>query len=166
MARRYENPNLGEGLDLGDIIDGLQQATLHSKAAGNLYVEVACMMVAAIPLAERGERRDAAALRATLGRIQQMRLDLALTQLAPRIAIWLVHIGRPDVAGVVDGWLRFHLKAPLPMLQPALAQLDQLIDTSTLPHARSRGATMTSAELIDYLNGVLSEVADDAVEGS
>src|SRR5215207_1671880 len=122
------------------------------------------MTVAAIPLAERGDRRDAAALRATLVRIQQMRRDLGLTQLAPRVAIWLVHLGRPDVAGVVDGWLSSHLKAPLPMLQPALAQLDQLIGTSTSSHARSRGAAMAFDELIDYLNEVLSEVADDAVE--
>ena len=136
---RYENPRLGEGLDLGDIVDGLQHATLCSKAAGNLYVEVTCMMAAAIPLTDRGERRDAAALRATLRRIQEIRYDLGLTFFAPRLAVWLVHIGRPDVASVVDGWLRAHLKAPLPSLQPALAQLDQLVDTSSYPDARSRG---------------------------
>jgi predicted ATPase len=163
---RYENPRLGEGLDLGDVVDGLQHATLCSKAAGNLYVEVTCMMAAAIPLTDRGERRDAAALRATLGRIQEIRYDLGLTFFAPRLAVWLVLIGRPDVACVVDGWLRSHLKAPLPSLQPALAQLDQLVDTSSFPDARSRGATMTSAELIDYLVDVLGSVADETVKAS
>ena len=162
---RYENPRLGEGLDLGDIVDGLQHATLCSKAAGNLYVEVTCMMAAAIPLTDRGERRDAAAPRHARAD-QEIRYDPGLAFFAPRLAVWLVLIGRPDVACVVDGWLRSHVDAPLPSLQPALARLDQLVDTSSFPDARSRGVTMTSAELIDYLVDVLGSVADETVKAS
>ena len=163
---RYENPRLGEGLDLGDIVDGLQHATLCSKAAGNLYVEVTCIMAAAIPLTDRGDRRDAAALRATLGRIQEIRYDLRAHLLrATRRRLARAHrphrrrLRRRRVA-------RSHLKAPLPSLQPALTQLDQLLDTGSFPDARSRGLTMTSAELIDYLVDVLGSAADETVKAS
>ena len=53
---RYLNPKLGDGLDLGDIVDGLQHATECSQVAGNLMVEAICMSLAMMPLTDRGKR--------------------------------------------------------------------------------------------------------------
>ena len=81
-ARRARPPlpePLGDGLDLGDIVEGLQHAMACSRAAGNLFVEAICMTLAVIPLTDRGDPRDAAALRATLERIHDLRYDFALT---------------------------------------------------------------------------------------
>ena len=159
---RYLNPKLGEGLDLGDIVEGLQHAIGCSQVAGNLFVEVACMTMASIPLTDRGERRDAALLRALLGRIHETPQRPRAHRLrGRRFAVWLVRIGRPDAASVLDGWLRSHLKAPLPFLQSTLEQLDQLLDASGSADARSRGATMTSTELTEYLDDELTKIIDE-----
>jgi predicted ATPase/class 3 adenylate cyclase len=161
---RYLNPELGEGLDLGDIVGGLQDATRCSRATGNLYVETVCMVLAAIPLSARGERRDAPDLRAIVNRIHELRYELGLNLFAPYLAIWLVHVGRPDVASVVDGWLRNHNKGPIvPPREQAITQLEQLLDGRNFIEERSRGAAMTSNDLTDFLDHVLTAVADQAV---
>ena len=99
------------------------------------------MSLAVIPLTDRGERRDATALHATLGRIHEIRYDLALTFVGAVVAVWLVRIGRPEAASVADGWLRAHVtKPPRPSLQPALEQLDQLLDSQQLPQPHDHGA--------------------------
>ncbi len=158
---RYLNPKLGEGLDLGDIVEGLQHATVTSRAAGNLAVEAICMSTAIIPLTERGQRRDASALQATLRRIRELRYDLSLTIVAAAVAVWLARIGRPDSACVVEGWLRTHVASPHGALRPSLEQLHELLDADAFPSARERGAEMTHAELIDYLDRELGSLADD-----
>jgi hypothetical protein len=66
-----------------------------------------------------------------------------------------------QAASVVDGWLRSHLKAPLPSLQSALAQLDQLLDASSFPIARRRGAAMSFAELADHVDEELTRIIDE-----
>ena len=118
---RYLNPKLGDGLDRGDIVDGLRHATVCSQASRNLLVEVTCMTLAVIPLTDRAERSDAAALHATLERIHEIRYDLTLTFLGARLAVWLVRIGRPDAASVIDGYVRSSVKSPHLALQASLA---------------------------------------------
>ena len=158
---RYLNPNLGDELDLGDIVDGLQHAIDCSRAAGNLTVEAICTSLAVMPLTDRGKRPDAGVLHATLVRIREIRFDLALTNVAAGVAVWLVRIGRPEAASVADGWFRAHVTNPHAALQPVLHQLDHLLDASTFPSARARGANMTHAELIDYLDDELTSIIDE-----
>ena len=50
---------------------------------------------------------------------------------------------------------------PHAALQPVLHQLDHLLDASTFPSARARGANMTHAELIDYLDAELTGITDE-----
>jgi hypothetical protein len=158
---RYLNPKLGDGLDLGDVVDGLRQATECSQAAGNLVVEAICMSLAIVPLTDRGMRTDATVLHAALVRIREIRFDQALTHVAAGVAVWLVRIGRAEAASVADGWLRAHVTNPNAALQPVLHQLDQLLDASSFPDARSRGAAIGHSELIDYLNAELTSVIDE-----
>jgi hypothetical protein len=158
---RYVNPELGEGLGLGDIVHGLQHATRCSQVAGNLYVEAACMVMGVIPLSERGERRDAPDLRAAVRRIDELRFELGLNLFAPYIAVWFVHMGRPDVASVIDAWLRTHGKPVVTAtLEQAIAELEQLLAGSSFAEERSRGTAMTSNDLIDFLDHELTTVAD------
>jgi len=119
---RYLNPKLGDGLDLGDSVAGLQHATECSQAAGNRMVEAICMNLAMMPLMDRGQRTDASALHATLVRIRAIRFDQALTSVAAGVAVWLVRIGRPEAASVADGWFRAHVTNPHAALQPVLHQ--------------------------------------------
>ena len=164
---RYLNPKLGDGLDLGDIVEGLQHAIACSQAAGNIFAEAICMTLAVIPLTDRGDRRDAAALRATLGRIHEIRYDFALI-IARGAGGRLARPHRPaDAASVVDGWLHSHVKPPYPpFLQPTLEQLDQLLDTSRYPAERARGAAMTPTELTEFLDDELTSIIGDDIADS
>ena len=163
---RYLNPRLGDGLDLGDIVDGLQHATERSQVAGNLMVEAVCMSLAMMPLTDRGRRSDAGVLHATLARIREIRFDLSLTYVAAVVAVWLVRIGRPEAASVADGWFRAHVTNPPSAVQAVLHQLDHLLDASTFPGARARGVNMTHAELIDYLDAELTSITDESTVNS
>ena len=163
---RYLNPKLGDGLDLGDVIDGLQHATECARAAGNLVVEAICLNLAMMPLTDRGNLADAAVLHATLVRIHAIRFNQALTTVAAGVAGWLVRIGRPEAASVADGWLRAHVARPNAALQPVLHQLDHLLDADTFPSARARGASMTHDELIDYLDAELISITDGSMVSS
>ena len=124
-------------------------------------VEAVCMSLALMPLTDRGKRTDASALHATLVRIREIRFDLSLTYVAAVVAVWLVRIGRPEAASVADGWLRAHLTNPHAGLQAVLDQLDHLLDASTFPSARAQGASMTHAELIDYLDAELTGIVEE-----
>ncbi len=164
---RYLNPTLGDGLDLGDIVDGLQHAIACSRMVGNVFTEAICMSLAIMPLTDRGERRDALAIRATLERIQEVRYDFALVMLAARAAVWLALVGRLDAASAIDAWVRAHLMTPYPgYYQPTLDQLDGLLDPAARLDARAHGATLTYAELTKYLDGELAAVAGDDFDGS
>ena len=162
-GNRYLNPRLGEDLELGDIIDGLQRAGTDARTAGNLIVESICLTLAAIPLTAAADRAAATELRAIIERIQEVHFDLALTTTAAIIAVWFVRIGRPDTGLVVDAWLRSHVTNPHQALQPALQQLEQLLGEHDRERAAQRlGATMTHPELIDYLRQQLSDVINVA----
>ncbi len=50
---------------------------------------------------------------------------------------------------------------PHAALQPVLHQLDHLLDASTFPDARSRGAAMSHSELIDYLDAELTSIVEE-----
>jgi hypothetical protein len=163
---RYLNPKLGDGLDLGDMVDGLQRATECSRAAGNLVVEAICLSLAMMPLMDRGKLADAMVLHDTLVRIRSIRFNQALTSVAAGVAVWLVRVGRPDAASVADGWFRARLTNPNAALQPILHQLDHLLDADTFPSARARSANMTHAELIDYLDAELTSIADGSMVSS
>ena len=164
---RYLNPKLGEGLDLGDAVDGLHYAIGCARAAGNVFAEAICMSLAIMPLTDRGDRRDAVALRAALARIHEVRYDFALVMLAMRAAVWFARVGRLDAASAVDAWVHAHVNAPYPSYyQPTLDQLDLLLDRATCLPQRAHGATMTHAELTEYLDGELAAVAGDDHDGS
>src|SRR5205085_1226998 len=111
---RYLNPMLGDGLNLGDIVEGLQHAIACSQVAGNLFVESICMNLSVLPISDRGERRDAVVLQATLKRIREIRYDFALVFVAVAVAVWFVRIGRPRAASVLDGYLHTYLNPPYP----------------------------------------------------
>jgi hypothetical protein len=144
---------------LGDIVAGLRQATMRSRAAGNVVAEAICMSLAAIPLAARGERSDADELLATIERIRTIRFTLALTTVAANVALWFARVDGPSVAEVVDGWLRAHVANAHHALQPSLRQLDELLNDHRSGLAAARGASMTHAELIDYLHDELTDMS-------
>jgi hypothetical protein len=72
-----------------------------------------------------------------------------------------VRIGRPEAATVIDGWLQTQVKSAIQASQPTLDQLDELIDRTRFPTARSRGASMSSAELTKYLDHELTSLVGD-----
>ena len=164
---RYLNPKLGDGLDLGDPVDGLQQAIGCCRLVGNVFAEAICMSLAIMPLTDRGERRDAVALRATLGRIHEVRYDFALVMLAMRAAMWLALVGRLGGASAVDAWVHAHISPPYPShYQSTLDRLDGLLDRTTCLAERAYGARLTHAELTDFLDAELAAVAGDDLAGS
>ena len=166
-GNRCVNPKLGDGLDLGDVVEAVQEAIACSRLAGNLFVEATLMTFAVFPLTDGDDRGGAAVLRATLARIHEIRYGLALTFLAARLGVWLVRIGRPQSASVVEGWLGTHLPTPYPLIQSTVDELHQLLNANGVPDARSRGATMTPTELTEYLDEELTEIIDeDAVNSS
>ena len=156
---RYLNPELGDGLDLGDIVDGLQHAIACSRMAGNLFAEAICMSLAIMPLTDRGDRRDAAALRATLGRIHEVRYDLALVMLAARLAVWLVRSAgtKPPTSSTDGSTPTFH---PIPAINHPRSSTS--CSTPDGPEARARGATMTHAELTEYLDANWPRIIDES----
>ena len=162
MHIRLADPLPGKQLDVDDSLADLERAIACSQDAGNLFVEATCMGLAAYPLTRHGERSHATALQATLARIGEVRYDLALTFLAGRLAVWFALLDRLETATVIDGWFCAHLNAPYPIqYQSTIEQLDQLLDTEGHPAARARGATMTTTELIGYLDDQLATIATD-----
>ena len=158
----------GDQLEVDDSLADLQQAIACSRGAGNLFVEATCMGLAANPLTRRGERSDAAALQATLARIGEVRYDFALTFLAARLAVWFALLDRPETASVIDGWFRTHLNAPYPIqYQSDHRATRPTVGHRGVPRGAGRGATMTTTELIDYLDDQLATIAtDDTVSTS
>ena len=159
-GNRCLNPRLGDGLDLGDVVEALQAAIACSRVAGNLFVEATLMTVAVFPLTDGADRGGAVVLRATLARIHEIRYGLALTFLAARLGVWLVRIGRPETASIVEGWLDTHLPTPYPLIQSTVDELHQRLGKG-FPDARSRGAAMTPTELTDHLDAELTEIIDE-----
>jgi hypothetical protein len=65
---------------------------------------------------------------------------------------------------VIDGWLQTQFKnmiQAIRAIQPTLDQVDELLDRTLFPTARSRGATMSSAELTKYLADELTALVGD-----
>ena len=58
-------------------------------------------------------------------RIHEIRYSLALTFLAARLGVWLVGIGLPETASIVEGWLDTHLPTPYPSIQSTVEELHQ-----------------------------------------
>ena len=126
-----------------------------------------CMTLAIMPLTDRGDRGDAAAIRATLGRIKEVRYDFALVMLAQRAAVWLALVGRRDAANAIDAWVHAHLKPPYPSYyQPTLDHFDVLLDRATCLAERAGGTTMTYAELTEYLDSELAGLHGGGLDGS
>jgi hypothetical protein len=87
--------------------------------------------------------------------------------LAMRAAVWLALVGRVEAASAVDAWIHTHLKPPYPSYyQATLDRLDVLLDRATCLTERTRGATLTYAELTEYLDGELAALAGDDLDGS
>ena len=135
------------------MLNGLQHALTCSQLAGNAFVEATCMALIVSPLADRGDPADAAVLRGSVDRLREIRYDMALTFLVARLAVWFVHVGRPDVATLLDEQFRTRLGDSYPAhYEATIRQLDQLLDRNQFTAERSRGRNMNANELTDYLH--------------
>src|SRR5262249_4365908 len=142
--------------DEPDAVEDLEQAIADCQATGNTFVEAVCMVEIGDPLIERGDPGDAAVLRATIQRLHAIRYDFGLQIVVTGTAVWLVRVGRPDVAGVVVGYLDAHVAAThAAVLQPNLERIDRLLDRSAYHTELARGRAMTLTELTDHLDDEL-----------